>query len=81
MLPRDEDLSETNFKDSGKLMMYLPENEIDFFVKYPAIPMHFWLFICNWIKYIVGSSPKLLTFQDLGHEMGLFGRVFYDIRL
>ena len=41
MLPRDEDLSETNFKDSGKLMMYLPENEIDFFVKYPAIPMHF----------------------------------------
>ena len=41
MLPRDEDLSETNFKVSGKLMMYLPENEIDFFVKYPAIPMHF----------------------------------------
>ena len=41
MQPRDVDLSETNFKVRGKLMMYLPENEIDFFMKYPAIPMHF----------------------------------------
>ena len=36
MLPRDEDLSETNFKVSGKLMMYLPENEIDFFCEVPS---------------------------------------------